>query len=195
MNLDDLQKILARIKRIRARVEVQSGDGAEWSVKFSDGEIHEYAINGIKPFEEFEDDIENIFVWLWSLKDYVKQYAINKGRSGNWVEQKVNADENLCICADIANRSKHGQLNRSRSQKHPKLGSLSYELPHGSFNKITVYAHRVETDVSKPDEAILKMDVLDDEGNVLSDAFELLNYCLQSWEGIIVELDSVVTQN
>ena len=76
MNLDVPQKIVSRIKRIRTRVDVKSGEGTEWAVKFPDGETHEYAINGIKPFEEFEDDIENIFVWLWSLKDYVKHSTV-----------------------------------------------------------------------------------------------------------------------
>lgn len=163
----------------------------EWGAKISNGEIHEYVTNGIKPPEEFEDDIESAFVWLWSFKDYAKDYATSKKLSGNWVESKVNDDFRLCLSADIANKAKHGNLKSSRSEVFPCLGSLKYTLPHGSFNEIRFYTFKVETDVSKPEEAILAMDVIDNTGKRIDDAFELLDYSLKAWEDIMKQLDAM----
>ena len=162
----------------------------EWSARISNGEIHEYVTNGIKPPEEFEDDIESAFVWLWSFKDYLKDYATANELPGKWVESKVNDDFRLCLSADIANKAKHGNLTNSRSKAFPYLGKLKYTLPHGSFNKITFYASKVETDVSKPEEAILSMDIFDNKGKKIDDAFELLDYSLKAWENMLEQLEA-----
>lgn len=193
MDLESLQNVLARCKRIKTRMNSKSGIGMEWAVQISNTEICEYIVNGIKPPVEFNDDIEITFVWLWSFKDYVKQYSISKQLPPSWVEAEVNKNEALCIIADIANRAKHGNLTTSRSKKFPKLGNLKYEFPHGSIDKICFYANKVEANVSKPHQAILSMNVFDGNGNTLGDAFQLIDDGLQTWENIVIELDEKVS--
>lgn len=125
MNFSDLENIFDRAKRIRSRLDIKDGTGTNWSHTFEDNETHEYEINGVKPPEDIQDDIESAFVWLWSLKDYVKKYSVKEGFSSGWVETKINSDHYLCICADIANSVKHGGLDKkSRSNKRPRLGSV-----------------------------------------------------------------------
>ena len=106
MDFTQLENIFDRARRLRKRLDIKEGLGMKWSHIFENNETHEYVFNGVKPPEDIQDDIESAFVWLWSLKDYVKKYSIKKGFNPNWVETKINADNYLCICADIANSVK-----------------------------------------------------------------------------------------
>lgn len=186
MNLESINEILARSNRIMKRLGLKEGHGAAWSVKLDNGEIHKYVLGGVKPPEEFKDDIENNFVWLWSLKDRVKSFTKSKGISKEWIEKEINADQKLCICADIANRSKHGELDKkSRSGKYPKLGNVKYEIPQQAISSITVRGYEVVTDISDFKSITLEMPVLSENNECLGDAFEYLDYAIKWWENLI----------
>ena len=191
MNFSDLENIFDRAKRIRSRLDIKDGTGTNWSHTFEDNETHEYEINGVKPPEDIQDDIESAFVWLWSLKDYVKKYSVKKGFSSGWVETKINSDHYLCICADIANSVKHGGLDKkSRSNKRPRLGSVTYNVPQQAMERLTFYAFKVVTDIKDPDLVNLKMDVIDENDNRIGDAFKFLDYGIKSWNKIIDEVEN-----
>ena len=195
MDLSELEKLLGRADRIRKKICIKDGEGAKWSYTFDNGETHFYSIKGIKPPEEIEDEITTMFLWLWSLKDYVKKYVINKGKSKSWVESKVNADPYLCICADIANSLKHGGLDpkfNTRSNKNPTLGKINYQIPQKAMGSITFGAFDVGLKVDKPSLVILEMPVLDKNGRVLGDAFKYLDYGLKAWEDIVSEAENIV---
>jgi hypothetical protein len=190
MKLSEVEKILEKFKRIRKRLEAKDGGGTSWSYAFENNEIHEYDITGVRPHEDIQDDIEDAFVWLWSLKDYVKKYSIKAGRNSQWVEDKVNLDTYLSVCADIANSLKHGGLDKHRrSMKDPRLGNVEYSIPQKAISAFTIYSSKVVTNVKNPTLVELKMDIVDKFENRIGDAFEYLDYAVKAWERIINEVD------
>ena len=97
MKISEVETILQRADRFRKELQIKEGDGAKWSYTFEDGETHFYTIEGARAPEEIEDYLTSVFVWLWSAKDYVKKYVVEKGKNGNWVEDKVNSDSYVSI--------------------------------------------------------------------------------------------------
>ena len=187
MKFEELKNIFDRAKRIRNRLEIKGGGGKNWLYTFEDNETHKYVINGVKPPEEIQDDIESTFVWLWSLKDYVKKYSVKNGKTKKWVEERINSDLSLCLCADIANSLKHGGLDRTtRSGKKPKLGPVRYTFEQDALESLVFHALKVETNIKNPEKVNLKMAVLDGDVEI-GDAFSLLDYGVKAWENIIDE--------
>ena len=195
MDFSELEKLLERSNRFRKKLQIKDGQGIEWLYTFENGETHFYSVEGVRPPEEIEDEIATIFLWLWSLKDYVKKYVLNKGKSKQWVEVRVNADPYLCICADSANSLKHGGLDpkfKPRSNKGPKLGKLKYQIPQKAMGSITIGAFDVGLKVRNPSLVILEMPVFDEDNRVLGDAFKYLDYGLKAWKNIVKEAEIVV---
>jgi hypothetical protein len=133
-----------------------------------------------------------MFVWLWSFKDYLKVYAQSLGKSGRWVEAEASADPCLSMCADIANRVKHGNLRESRSGKYAQLGKLTYSVPQEAMGKITVRAFEVELDVSNSSLVTFEMPVLEGSGRAIGDAFKFLERGIVRWEELLSEIESAV---
>ncbi|WP_319557320.1 hypothetical protein [Thiomicrorhabdus sp.] len=189
MKYSELIKLNDRAKRVRERLDIKDGDGFSWTITKENDEQHEIVLNNVKTPEELEDDIASIFVWLWNLKDYVKKYSKIHGYPSNWVEEQINLDFNLCICGDIANGIKHGGLDRkTRSNKKPKLGNIHYQVEGNAIDKIVVQAFKVLFDVSQPDQVSLSMDVYDENGEKIGDAFKLLDYAISAWNEIIQQI-------
>ena len=186
MDFEKLENLFGRACRIRTRLGVKEGCGASWTTTLENGEIHRYSISGVKAPDEVQDDIESLFVWLWSLKDHVIKFLKAKGKASGWVDPEISADQYLSICFDIANSAKHGGLDRgSRSGKFPKLGKLKYQIPLTAVSSITVGAFDVGMSVANPRQVTLEMPVLGDDGRCLGDAFMYLDYALKGWERII----------
>lgn len=195
MNLSDLEKLLKRADRFRKKLQIKNGAGEKWSYTFENGETHFYSIEGIKSSEEVEDEITTMFIWLWNLKDYVKKYAVNNGKSKQWIEVKVNADPHLCVCADIANSLKHGGLDpkfKARSNKNPRLGKLKYQTPQEAMESISFSSFKVGLKIGNPALVDLEMPVLDHSGKIIGDAFKYLEYSLKAWEGFVKEAEYAV---
>ncbi|MEK6560726.1 MAG: hypothetical protein AABZ07_03245 [Nitrospirota bacterium] len=182
MNTEDINNLFARINRIKTRLEIKDGLGTRWDYKFENGEVHKYILNGVKSPEEIGDDIANAFVWLWSLKDHIKKSS----KQGDFVESQVNGNPYLCICADLANGEKHGGLDRtSRSGKKPKLGRLKYQIPQAAIGQLAFGAFDVNIDVNNAHLVVLEMSILDEGDNLIGDAFEYLDKCINAWESIM----------
>lgn len=193
MDFGALENLFGRTRRLRKRLGVNEGSGTSWSATLENGETHRYSINGVKVQEEVQDDIESLFVWLWSLKDHVKKFLKENGKSSKWVESEISSDPYLSICGDIANSAKHGRLDRgSRSGKYPKLGELTYHIPQTALASITFGAFDVGVSVSKPNHISLEMPVLDRDDRYLGDAFKYLDHALKSWEKIIAKAEKAV---
>jgi hypothetical protein len=191
MDAEELNKILARIKRLQSRLADKSGSSTAWNAQAPDGQTHHYIINGIKDIDHISDDVESLFVWLWSVKDYLKEYVRRKGKSEKWVEDQVNSDACLSVCADIANRAKHAQqLSKgSRSGKYPRLGKLRFTVPQQAMGQITVRAFEVEMDISNPTLVKFEMPILDERNRIIGEAFNLLAEGIQRWEELINEFE------
>ena len=184
--------MLNRALRCRRALNAREGQGSRWSAKVSDGSTHTYIINGVRPLEEIEQDLASAFVGLWSLKDYIKEAAEQKGRPRNWIEKQVNADQRISLSADIANLIKHAKLKHTRSSKLPKLQRVTINLPQISVKKIQFRANEVEFDTQNLSSATLEWPILDIEGRVLEDGIVLLDYCVQFWEQKLKEIEADV---
>lgn len=192
MNVDRLNELRAKLFRLQRRLAAKDGIGSTWSAKTSDGTTHRYIINGIKSFDELTDEIETMFVWVWSFKDYLKAHARGLSKSDRWIEAEASADPILAVCADIANRLKHGELRESRSMKNPQLGKLTYSVPQEAMGKLTVRAFEVELDVSNAILVSFEMPVLDKQGRVIGDAFNFLESGAVRWEELLQKVESAV---
>lgn len=186
MELGEVEKLFRFAARAQKRLGIKSGAGTNWYAKVESGETHQYLLNGVKSPEEIEEDVSAAFHWLWSLKDNVKDYCEKKGASSRWVEAEISADPYLCVCGDIANRTKHPGLKKgSRSNKYPALGRLKYTIPQQALASIVVGAFDVTTNVAKPELVSLEMPIMSNEGKYLGDAFKYIEYSLKAWERII----------
>lgn len=195
MDFAELEKLLRRIDRFRIKLQIKDGEGEKWSYTFENGEKHFYSIAGVKSAEEVEDEIETMFIWLWNLKDYVKKYALNRGKGKQWIEVKVNADPYLCVCADIANSLKHGGLDPKftpRSNKNPKLGKLKYHVPQEALGSISFGASDVGLEIENSSLVKLEMPVFDQKNKIIGDAFKYLDYSLKAWENFVKEVGDAV---
>lgn len=123
-----------------------------------------------------------MFIWAWNLKDYLKELAEANGRNPQEVEDIVNSDRNIQICADIANRLKHGRLNKSRSSFYPKLDRLRFEIPHTALSSITFRCQEIEFDILKTQDVFLAIAVLNKDGDEIGDGFKIFSAALAQWE-------------
>jgi len=87
-----------------------------------------YAGEGI-PYEEnknHDDDVISFFIHCYHVKDWI----INSNKIGiskEEVEDYINNNEALRICADLCNGEKHFKLQRnSRTGKQPHIASRNY---------------------------------------------------------------------
>jgi len=70
--------------------------------------------NKNRQMDEYEDDVWNFFQNCWHLKDWIKNDpAINSVHQES-VECDVKKVDELVICADLCNRSKHLKLTCKR---------------------------------------------------------------------------------
>jgi len=112
--------------------------GFAQSNKFPDGSSTNLEVIGIKAPEVLEDELLTLFIWLWSMKDYLKALCATRGIAGSeieqieQIEQIANVERPLSIVADIANRAKHGVLSKSRSGDFAKLQHVSISIPQSA---------------------------------------------------------------
>ncbi|MFA4828247.1 MAG: hypothetical protein WC855_06490 [Thermodesulfovibrionales bacterium] len=182
MHIADINRLFDRIRRLSSRLEKKEGAGYQWSYTFPDGIETTYILKNIKNLEEIEDDIANLFIWAWNLKDYLKELAKANGRNPQEVEDIVNSDRNLQICADITNRLKHGRLRESRSSSYPKLDRIRIEIPHTALASITYRGQEVELNISKAQDVLLSIAVLNKAGDEIGDGFKIFGAALSQWE-------------
>jgi len=195
LNFAELQKLIDRVNRFSKKLKSTEGTGTKWSHTFENGETHFYTIDGVRPPEEIEDDITSMFLWLWSLKDYVQKYVNLNGKSKTWVKDKITSDSKLCICADIANSLKHGGLDKKHkpwSEKNPKLSNLKYSFPQEAIGELIFDTFDVNIKIINPHLVKLEMEIEGNNKSNLGDAFVLLQHVLLAWENIVNEANKTV---
>jgi hypothetical protein len=136
---------------------------------------------GVKAPEQLEDDFLNLFIWMWSLKDYLKTCFEANGLSGNVVENEVNRCPALMYVADIANRAKHGVLRESRSGEFAELVDVGFTAPQDSIKLITIAGPEATIDFKDLQMVNIHATVATKAGMRL-DALCVLNEAMQCWE-------------
>ena len=76
--------------------------------------------NKKRQMDEYEDDVWNFFQNCWHLKDWIKNDVAIDSAHRESVECDVNKVDELVICADLCNRSKHLTLDRKRKLIRPE---------------------------------------------------------------------------
>jgi len=164
--------LFERLSRLVAASQQNAGDGSAWDYTFPDGETHRYIIRGLKSHAEAEDSACNLIIWVWNTKDYLKQRAKVIGMESQLIEQAVDINHDLLICADLANRLKHGGLNRSRSGQDPLLGKISFDAPQTAIGAMIFRRLEVEVHIADPSQVEFHLPVLNKKGDVIGDVFE-----------------------
>ena len=118
--------------------------------------------------ENYRDEVYTFFLNCHHLKDWL----INDPEfSGNAtaVENYINANRELQLCADICNGHKHLILNEPRSPENPTIGGQNITLQLGAGEPEIKVKFTVDT-VTGP-----------------LDAFGLATRCLELWKAFIVK--------
>lgn len=184
MKLQEIETLFARIKRLLGSLRIRAGKGTTWDYTFPDGQTTTYRLENVRPPEEIEDDIANMFIWTWSLKDYLKELARSRRLNPQSVEDAINENEVLMICGDLANLLKHGRLKTSRSGKFPKILGPEYEIPQEAIGRITFAGPNVTTSVLKPELVDVYVTIQDQHNNSLGDALLFLRIAVIKLEEI-----------
>ena len=188
ITLFELQQIRERIKRTMCIVQRMAGAGYRQSHVLSDGNTHDYHVRGIKSPSQLEDELLNLFIWVWSMKDYLKESYKASGIDPSSVEKVVDANRELQLISDIANRAKHGNLVKSRSRQFATLVNVGITIPQSSIQNIIVEAFSVKMNVKDTDNVEFRVDIQCSSSGEVLDAFTVLHLGLKAWEQFVVPI-------
>lgn len=114
----------------------------------------------------YQDEIYAFFVNCYHLKDWLKNDPTS-GINKDEIENFINKSENLSMCADLCNGSKHLVINQPRKDTQTKIGGRSFSLGLGIGSPKISVRYKVE----------LK--------NRTYDAFDLATKSLKEWEDFL----------
>jgi len=81
--------------------------------------------------DNYQDDLYAFFINCYHLKDWIKNDSSLTQQIRNKVEKFVSESEELNICGDICNGSKHLVLDRPKKSADTKIGSRHFSLVLG----------------------------------------------------------------
>ncbi len=123
----------------------------------------------------YDDDMYSFFQNCYHLKDWIK----NDPYCDVWpdVEEFINANQDLKICADLCNGLKHLSLTRPRSSESPQFagGKIALNISEGISEKASV-SIAVSYEIATTNRGIL-------------DAFVLASSCVSAWTQFIAAND------
>jgi hypothetical protein len=141
------------------------------------------------PDEGIHDRVLELAKAIWHLKDRLHQYAraINRNVAEEALAQQ---DLNLLVCADLANKSKHGR-NENRSKLNPHLDLVTFDT--SNCGSIELYydgaMKEKELIVGNPVPIPFHVDVLIHDGNaIFGDVREILSSAMNGWLPVIQTL-------
>lgn len=178
----DLDAIRSRIERAFGAVRDPSGVGFRASYQaIGTNFTTKLQAVGVKAPEQLEDDFLNLFVWIWSIKDYLKSSYEARGLDGKLVEDEVNGCPALTYVADIANRAKHGTLRKTRSGQFAELVDVGFDAPQESIEQMTVAGPDVTLHFKNPQLIRIHASVVTNTG-IRFDALSVLSNAMSCWE-------------
>lgn len=204
MDLLTLEQHLERIDRDLARTALRKGDGWSYKVKKPDRTLT-YTMTGVLPLPELDDHVKHALGDLWNLKDYLWKMLKADGRDPSQLEARINKQTALRRLSDLANAQKHGGFDKKkykpRTGQALKFGTSKYvaksqrdpatgKLIGTSIQSIAFGANDVRIDIDKPEDRQwfeFKLPVLDEDGDEIDDAAELLVRAYADWKVILTE--------
>ncbi len=188
--MEKLQDIWKRIQRINEVLETKSHTGFNQS-HLIDGSIHTYNVLGLKSPEQFQDELLSIIIWVWSIKDYIKNSYIKLNLNPKDVESIVDKNLSLQLISDIANRSKHGTLNKSRSGKYAFLSEVEFRIPGTSVKSLTVESSTISIKVNDTEKVTSTAKIKSQNEEYIANALEIIDSALKIWEVEILKINSI----
>lgn len=182
MNPAAIDEMRDRIRRSLQSARTASGDRYQTSYKTEDKDFTtNFTAIGVKAPEQLNDEFLTLFVWVWSLKDYIKSAFEAGGIRGQVVEDEIDSCVALTYVSDIANRAKHGTLRTSRSGQHAELVDVGFSVPQTSIQEIIVSGPDVTMTVTNPEQVEIHAFVVTQDGARL-DALVVLAEAMNFWE-------------
>lgn len=194
VTIAEVQKLFDRAARVRDTLDQKAGPGAAWQVQVPDVPPHTVSIGAVKQPEIIEDDVAQLLIWCWSLKDYLKELAVAAGSQGKLVESFVDEHPELQLIADLANREKHGRIERSRSGFFPFMRRPSYHVDGKNVAQLGLVQDGVHIDPVDPEAVKVTIPILSEGGEVLGEALALLHAAFGLWEELFAGLQEVASQ-
>jgi hypothetical protein len=188
MQKQGIERLRDRVKYFAERAREKTGPGFKYSAMLPDGEVQHYEITNLRDLYSLEHDVSTWCVWVWSLKDYVRNEAQRAGKPGDWWKAKVKNSQALQVCADLANREKHEELNREWTNLQLQLGSPKFTIPQKALGSLTFTADTAIIDTADPELVEFEVPVLDGFGNRVGDALQILHEAVDAWDCAIAEL-------
>jgi len=142
------------------------------------------SFNGFEEVAKIKDDLENLYIWLWNVKDHmIERLASQIGAhpvAKKMVDAFVNETRDLKIVADVANTAKHGKLKRTRSGRFARIGHFvtATPIPLGRED-IKIEKRHVR------DDSRAFISVEDQDGKEIGDAAEIASRALSAWESFV----------
>jgi len=188
MTSSELNELFERVQRLSVKLEDKNGDQFQWDAILSDGTEVTYVVKNLKNLNDLQDEISNLFIWTWNIKDYLKEFIKKQGLCKFDIERMVNRCESLSVCADLANRLKHGNLSKSRSGHFPRLGKMKLEAGQEAFSSIAFREKEVEFDFSNPQLVKFSVPVISKTNKFLGDGFNFVFKSIDRWEEYFEEI-------
>lgn len=182
MNFVKFKQLRSRVQRAYATVHAKACIGFVKQQIAQDGSCCPIEVRGVKSPEQLEDELLNLYIWIWSMKDYLKELCRREGVNPQRIEDLVNTESSLMIAADIANRAKHGELRQSRTGDFAKLEGVQVSLPQGALESICFRDSTIQIDVAIPDDAELTATIAFDSGAPSQNAFVVAQHAISAWE-------------
>ncbi len=116
--------------------------------------------------DNYEDEAHAFFLNCYYLKDWIKNDP-SLPLIRDEVEQFINDNECLRLCADICNGLKHLKVTKQGSGKDPQFGPRQFFVGLGAGETTIAASYSIVTT------------------NGPIDAFELASECVKKWDGFI----------
>lgn len=179
MSVRSLEELFCRIARLKQRMAQRGGAGD--TLKSSDEFETTAIVESVKPANEVDDDLAAIFIWLWSVRDYIIAKVTESGIRKSLVDDEI--DKYLCLklCSDIANSQKHQSLSTSRSGRFARILKSGYSIPQEAIDHITCEGRKTTFAISQPEMTTITADIVDNKDNRIIGAIECIEQSLEAW--------------
>lgn len=195
-----LDEVLLKIDRYFARLQERTGRGDKWTARCSDGREAVYEIEGVKPLRDWQDDLDDLLLDIWSIRNYLaKERGEEEGACGKkilgFVDPYVAGGPltpgmALGLAFDLANRRKHPvpDPKKSHSKAFPGLSWVKFSLPQRALDRLSFGKEKVTVSVGDADLVRYRVDVLDQNGNRIADAEEVARLAMEQWKRVFAQL-------
>lgn len=142
----------------------------------------------IMPDERIHDLILKFAKAVWHLKDRLYQYAKATKQQVD-IKQFTAKSRDLLICADLANKKKHGR-NENISQLDPHLGLVSFDIRQSGDVEMYYDGAIKEKKliVEKPAPISYSVDILSKDETIIGDAKHIISSGFSYWLPLIGQL-------